>query len=326
MTLRVVTCLLLWTLAHTKGQRSSSSYMHHLPVQAGQNVTLECLNTGLDFGMFYWYKQTPGKKPKLLASSYTQGHSNKLHGQPEKHSRLSLTVLSDRSCLNITHAQMSDSGTYFCIFNYLSISQFHESILVEVRASAWDIPASVKQPASKSILHGGNLTLSCTVQTMSSCDEEHQVYWLRNEPGSGPGIIHASEGRRSNGTCFYEVPMSGLNDADVGTYYCAVAMCGHILFGKGTTVTFERDTLLVYILSGALAFSVLVIVILACNIKKKTQDQADPRQPLHAASAPEEGDEDTNLQYTDLKAEEVRRITRQRNDVRAECAYSDIMH
>ncbi|XP_061768810.1 uncharacterized protein LOC133560367 isoform X1 [Nerophis ophidion] len=325
MTLRVVTCLLLWTFAHTKEQRSSS-YMHHLPVQAGQNVTLECLNTGLDISIFYWYKQTPGKKPNLLASSYTQGDRGKLHGQPEEHSRLTLTVLSDRSCLNISQAQMSDSGTYFCIFYYISICKFHESILVEVRASAWDIPASVKQPASKSILHGGNLTLSCTVQTKSSCDkDQHQVYWLRNEPGSGPGIIHASEGRRSNGTCFYEVPMSGLNNADVGTYYCAVAMCGHILFGKGTTVTFERDTLLVYILSAALAFSVLVNVILACNIKKKTQDQADPRQPLHATSAPEEGDEDTNLQYTELKVKKVRRITRQRNDVHAECVYSIIM-
>ncbi|XP_054656274.1 uncharacterized protein LOC129194852 [Dunckerocampus dactyliophorus] len=321
---RVLTCLLLLTFAHTDGQRSSSD-VRHLPVQAGQNVTLECFHKEYIFGISYWYKQAPGKKPKLLASSYINGQESKLYGEVKQHPRFNLTSLPDRNCLNILDVQASDSATYYCIIHSLSVSEFHEVILMEVRSSTWAIPASVNQSASKSIRLRGSVTLSCTVHTESSCDEEHQVYWLRGDLGSSPGIVYTSRGSRMNGSCVYELPMSGLNDSDVGTYYCAVATCGHILFGNGTTLAFECDTVLVHILSGALASSILLIVILACSMNKtQTLGQADPQQASPPALAPkEQGDEDTDLHYTDLSDQKVRRLTRQR-DVSAECVYSSI--
>ncbi|KAF3836873.1 hypothetical protein F7725_004337 [Dissostichus mawsoni] len=50
--------------------------------------------------------------------------------------------------------------------------------------------------------------------------------------------------------------MENLNLSHAGTYYCAVASCGHILFGDGTKLDLEDEVdSLVYFLSGALAFN-----------------------------------------------------------------------
>ncbi|TWW54391.1 hypothetical protein D4764_0192310 [Takifugu flavidus] len=39
---------------------------------------------------------------------------------------------------------------------------------------------------------------------------------------------------RKTNTCFYSFSMKNVNTSQTGTYYCAVAACGHILFGNGT--------------------------------------------------------------------------------------------
>ncbi|TWW53918.1 hypothetical protein D4764_0197170 [Takifugu flavidus] len=44
---------------------------------------------------------------------------------------------------------------------------------------------------------------------------------------------------RKTNTCFYSFSMKNLNTSQTGTYYCAVAACGHILFGNGTTLVCE---------------------------------------------------------------------------------------
>ncbi|CAK6973027.1 uncharacterized protein LOC122973263 isoform X2 [Scomber scombrus] len=42
-------------------------------------------------------------------------------------------------------------------------------------------------------------------------------------------------------TCVYNLPMKSLNLSHAGTYYCAVASCGQIVFGKGTTLEFKHE-------------------------------------------------------------------------------------
>ncbi|TWW63268.1 hypothetical protein D4764_03G0002760 [Takifugu flavidus] len=64
---------------------------------------------------------------------------------------------------------------------------------------------------------------------------------------SGPsqlGLMYSHTGRnkqceRKTNTCFYSFSMKNVNTSQTGTYYCAVAACGHILFGNGTKLVFE---------------------------------------------------------------------------------------
>uniref|UniRef100_A0A3B3DR86 Ig-like domain-containing protein n=1 Tax=Oryzias melastigma TaxID=30732 RepID=A0A3B3DR86_ORYME len=89
---------------------------------------------------------------------------------------------------------------------------------------------------------GDSVTLNCTVHT-GSCDGEHRVYWFKDSEDSHPGLIYTHGGRndqceRKKNTqthsCVYNLHMKNLNESHAGIYYCAVASCGHILFGNGT--------------------------------------------------------------------------------------------
>uniref|UniRef100_A0A3Q4I1G6 Ig-like domain-containing protein n=1 Tax=Neolamprologus brichardi TaxID=32507 RepID=A0A3Q4I1G6_NEOBR len=104
--------------------------------------------------------------------------------------------------------------------------------------------------SSATVQLGASLTLNCTVHT-GTCDEEHSVYWFKSSEKSHPGLIYTHEGRNNRcesktntqtDTCVYNLPIKSLNLSDNGMYYCAVASCGHILFGNGTKLGLEVFT------------------------------------------------------------------------------------
>ncbi|KAI3351503.1 hypothetical protein L3Q82_020346, partial [Scortum barcoo] len=104
----------------------------------------------------------------------------------------------------------------------------------------------VKQsPETASVQPGGSVTLQCSLLSKNKenrvqCPGEHSVYWFR--AGSGglhPGIIYThrnSSDEEEERSCVYSLSKTIQNSSDTGTYYCAVATCGEILFGEGTTV------------------------------------------------------------------------------------------
>ena len=112
----------------------------------------------------------------------------------------------------------------------------------------------IQQPVSESIQPGDSVTLKCTIQT-GTCAGEHSVYWFRHGSGeSRPGIIYTHGGRSDQcekspeagsptQSCVYNLPKRNLSLSDAGTYYCAVASCGEILFGNGTTLNIEGQKL-----------------------------------------------------------------------------------
>jgi hypothetical protein len=78
------------------------------------------------------------------------------------------------------------------------------------------------------------------------------VYWFRAGSGeSHPGVIY-TPGNRSDDcekspespsptqTCVYSLSKNNLSLSDAGTYYCAVATCGEILFGNGTNLNIGK--------------------------------------------------------------------------------------
>uniref|UniRef100_A0A7N9B0I0 Ig-like domain-containing protein n=1 Tax=Mastacembelus armatus TaxID=205130 RepID=A0A7N9B0I0_9TELE len=149
--------------------------------------------------------------------------------------------------LAITDLSISDSGTYYCASSYLYMFDFAEGTVVSVQGSGLNIPAQVHQSASESIQPGGSVTLDCTVHT-GTCDGEHRVYWFKHSGQAHPGLIYTHGGSNDQcerkpetqtHSCVYNLRMNSLNVSDAGTYYCAVASCGHMLFGNGTRLDFE---------------------------------------------------------------------------------------
>ena len=110
-----------------------------------------------------------------------------------------------------------------------------------------DYKTVLARPMSDPFHPGEKVTLQCTVLSETST-EEHSVYWFRVRSGeSHPGVIYmhgnrTDEGEKSPETlsptqsCVYSLSKNNLNLSAAGTYYCAVATCGEILFGNGTNL------------------------------------------------------------------------------------------
>ncbi|KAL7375311.1 hypothetical protein ABVT39_015371 [Epinephelus coioides] len=201
--------------------------------------------------------------------------------------------------------------------------------------SSWNVPASVHQSASETIQPGGSVTLNCTVHTGSCDDGEHSVYWFKYSEESHPGLIYSHGGRNDQcerkpdtqtHTCVYNLPMKSLNLSHAGTYYCAVASCGHILFGDGTTLDFEGEEdshVLMYFLSGTSTFTTILVVLLAFSVcmmnkriccKSSAPSTADAQGYQHAEK----------LYYAALSVNLSNRSRRQRDQTWSECVYYSV--
>ncbi|XP_035772336.1 uncharacterized protein LOC102784055, partial [Neolamprologus brichardi] len=214
---------------------------------------------------------------------------------------------------------------------------FAEGTVIDVKGSGSNIPTLVQQSASETIQPGGSVTLNCTVHT-GTCDEEHSVYWFRDSEESFPRIIYTHGGRNDQcerkpntqtHTCVYNLPMKSLNMSHAGTYYCAVASCGHILFGNGTKLEYERNCcVFVYFLSGALAFTTLLSLLLALLLyvthKRSNFKCAESRSRISSVSSAQVAQNEENIHYAALKHHKADRPRRLRNNSKAECVYSSI--
>uniref|UniRef100_A0A8B9GUD9 Ig-like domain-containing protein n=1 Tax=Astyanax mexicanus TaxID=7994 RepID=A0A8B9GUD9_ASTMX len=217
-------------------------------VQRGETISLNCSISSVDASATAWFKQTPGENPLLVASAYhTVEVSN--HKGFDKSGRFN--AVRDRNSFNlkILNAEPSDSATYYCVIAYYSdVALFHCTVLV-LKGSLYTV---LQPPVSNPVQLGGDTTLQCSILTDNSAGD-HSVYWFRHGSGeSDPGIIF-THGNRSDQckkssetdsptrSCIYKLPKNNLSLSDAGTYYCAVATCGEIIFGNGTKLDLTGD-------------------------------------------------------------------------------------
>ncbi|XP_026007459.1 uncharacterized protein LOC113011868 [Astatotilapia calliptera] len=334
-----LTCLFLGQMAHTNDLKLSvDQERRFISVNTGQSVTLNCFYNGNDVAKFFWYKLNLGHKLKLISTLYKYGTNATFHDEFKNDSRFTAATEERKIYLKITKVQISDSAIYYCgAYGYMF--EFGEGTFVDVKGSGLDIPTLVHQSAFETIQPGGSVTLNCTVHT-GTCDEEHSVYWFRDSEESFPRIIYTHGGRNDQcerkpntqtHTCVYNLPMKSLNTAHAGTYYCAVASCGHILFGNRTKLDFKDEgncCVSVYFLSGALAFTTLLSVLMAfllCVTHKRnstTCTESHPRtSPLSSADTEHnEGD----IHYAALRDPRAGRPRRKSNNSKAESVYSSM--
>ncbi|XP_045921295.1 uncharacterized protein LOC123980792 [Micropterus dolomieu] len=307
-------------------------------VYVGDEVTLQCFYEG-NVARLYWYKQTLGQKPRLISTFYKYDRNGTFHDEFNNNPRFTLDTATGQNHLKVSDSRVSDSATYYCASSFTYIFEFAEGTIVSVKASGLTVPALVHQSASEPIQPGGSVTLNCTVHT-GTCDGEHSVYWFKNSEESHPGLIYTHGGRNnqcernsSTQTCVYNLPMESLNLSHAGTYYCAVASCGHILFGNGTKLDLEDapDSLvLVYFLSGALGLTTILVVLLAFLVykinKRNSYSGPDSQVKIHAPSTAdaESYQNEDSLHYAALNVNLPTRSRRQRNDTKSECVYSSV--
>ncbi|KAG8003854.1 Signal-regulatory protein beta-2 [Nibea albiflora] len=140
--------------------------------------------------------------------------------------------------LQIHETKLSDTGLYYCIkINELSLT-FLQGTFLRIKAGS---------------------------------DESHPS--LIYAHGNSGDECERSPQTHSPQKCVYSFSKS-VTSSDDGTYYCAVATCGEILFGNGTKLeieAFNRQTVL-FLVCAALALSLIVIGFLVCAIKKKSCD------------------------------------------------------
>uniref|UniRef100_A0A3Q2FY43 Ig-like domain-containing protein n=1 Tax=Cyprinodon variegatus TaxID=28743 RepID=A0A3Q2FY43_CYPVA len=248
-------------------------------VNIGLNITLKCLYKESDGVIFYWYKQTLGQKPKLISEFYKYKRNSSLKGEFWKDQRFDLETGTDKNNLKILNVQMSDSATYYCTGIHSYEYKFLEGIILHVMES--DLSVWTPQLGFEDIQSEGSVSLGCRIQT-GSCNEGYSVYWVQSSEEHLPRIIYTQDTtdelcKRDKTTqtnsCVYSYTIERMNESHAGTYHCAVALCGHILFGKGITLDHKKKfntSVMVYVLSGTLAFVTMLAFFLAIILYKKS--------------------------------------------------------
>uniref|UniRef100_A0A3B3TVP3 Ig-like domain-containing protein n=1 Tax=Poecilia latipinna TaxID=48699 RepID=A0A3B3TVP3_9TELE len=229
-------------------------------VELGQSVTLTC-----DFAMkyqsntwLYWYKQSAGDILTLIAMLQKSISPN--YGPEISASKFIATSNEHSSNLTIFTTVHEDEGMYHCaqmdrlksIWSGTYISVKGKSITSIVQQT------TVSGPTEPT----GSETLQCSVLSDSentTCSGEPSVFWFRSRSEkSFPDMIY-TDGKKSENCkkrsdspkrCFYNF-YKNISSSDAGTYYCAVATCGQILFGNGNKNVFKiNDKLCLFFLAG----------------------------------------------------------------------------
>ncbi|KAM9470981.1 uncharacterized protein Hap1MRO34_012873 [Clarias gariepinus] len=195
-----------------------------------------------------------------------------------------------------------------------------------------DVKVSVFQSGGlDSVPAGASVTLQCSVLSESRA-AELQVLWFRAAPPqSHPQIIythhnssHQCESGSSTHTCVYNFSKNILSLNDTGTYYCAVAACGKIIFGNGTRVQLENiqhvnafDSVVIYL---AVALAVCVVVIFAQAFLYCNKLNLEQKRVLHDLNGVEMNY--AALTFPESKTKSRRAKQRQPQDT----VYSEVMN
>ncbi|XP_070768898.1 uncharacterized protein [Enoplosus armatus] len=179
------------------------------------------------------------------------------------------------STLTILKTIQEDEAVYHCAVTTWSKDQWSGTYL-SLRGNTQRMTnyTVVQWPTvSDPVRPGDSVTLQCSVLSESektSCSGEHSVHWfgVRSDK-SYANIIYTAGNRRDEcdkrpdahsppKSCVYHFSKN-VSFSDAGTYYCAVATCGDIIFGNGTKLDIEEQR-------ASLEFIALVIAILCLVI------------------------------------------------------------
>uniref|UniRef100_A0A3P8RV50 Ig-like domain-containing protein n=1 Tax=Amphiprion percula TaxID=161767 RepID=A0A3P8RV50_AMPPE len=312
-------------------------------VELGDTFTLTCSFSGEQPRLLYWYKLSFGNMFQRVAVGYMDFPA--LEDQFDS-SRFSITKVGDAFSLTIRNISKEDEGTYLCQGgSSYTMAYFNGTLLAVNDPEHQQKSVSVKQsPDVESVRLGNSMTLRCSFlyknkENTGRCPGEHRVHWFRAGSESDPGVIYTDStcsNEPEERSCIYRLSKTIRESSDAGTYYCAVATCGQILFGQGTKVeTREELCPLVIVIGTVLACSLLVNC--ALFFTRKPKQTCEHCKGKVTASKHVELDRSAEDQRNNVDGEEVeinyvaldfssRKIKRWKNkhDLPEDCMYSDM--
>ncbi|XP_036423855.1 uncharacterized protein LOC118806533 [Colossoma macropomum] len=239
----VIIILLLYKIDSAQAVRNSEPLV--ISAEPGEAVTLNCTfvdNSNKDVRM--WYKQRLEHAP-LEVGSQLEGKLAVISDQFDK-SRFKLNRIANGISLSIERVTKEDEGMYFCGETGKKTLDFSTATFLAVTGQLNTLV--LQTPVRGSVSPGESVTLQCTVLSEIR-SAELRVLWFRAAAGqSFPEIIYTHQNsssrqceiNSSTHSSVYNFSKNILNQHHTGTYYCAVAACGKIIFGNGTTVEMKK--------------------------------------------------------------------------------------
>ncbi|XP_069027611.1 uncharacterized protein [Embiotoca jacksoni] len=315
-------------------------------VLLGEPVNLTCALLKFSSVRFQWYKQSAGDNLKLIVTLWK---STSEFGPEFPQSRMKVHLYDGFSNLTILRTVQEDEGMYHCTTAEFIEPQWNGTYLL-VKGNSQTSNYTVTQWPTASGSGRDSATLQCSILSdleHMKCPGHHSVFWFRvGSDESHPDTIY-TDGNRNNEcdeksdaqkSCVYRFSKNIIS-SDAGTYYCAVATCGRILFGNISKLQLAQTTHSVLIerviLIVCLAISVIGNVVLICKLRVCEQwrasgtesalseaQQDSSRQPIDDTTEAEH-----NLNYAPLNFSE-RKATRGRKkrEFAEDCVYSQVKH
>ncbi|KAM4586190.1 uncharacterized protein V3H82_005116 [Fundulus diaphanus] len=186
------------------------------------------------------------------------------------------------SNMTILKTVQDDEGMYHCALTDWNENVWHGTYLLikgnNVGTSNYRVVQS--STVSDSLHPVEYVTLQCSVLSdfeSKACSEDLSVFWFRSNM-SDTDIIYIDgnkmekcQKKTDQSRCVYNFSKN-ISSSDAGTYYCAVATCGEILFGNGTNLRLLGSTwspeliIVIYSLSAFLAMSLIGMVVVISSI------------------------------------------------------------
>ncbi|XP_051275436.1 signal-regulatory protein beta-2-like [Dicentrarchus labrax] len=303
----LIICYLLLMLR--VGRCTDSLIFETKTVGVGYNVTLTCTRQASEpKTRLFWIRLVSGDLPELLGGTYTFDFDG-----VNKTPRITAKQEPGAFVLHISQTNLSDTGVYYCVKVKELDMIFLNGTFLRIKGPEPDVTAVVQVPPSDSVRPGDPVTLQCSVLSDSekkTCPGDHSVFWFRaGSDESHPSLIytHGNSGdecekspeAHSPQKCVYNFSKN-VSSSDAGTYYCAVASCGEILFGNGTKLDTEgtstwsqTDKAVVFLLCAVLVISLIVLAVLIYAIK--CDNAAVPLQKISGGQKSQQRNEDVQV-------------------------------
>ncbi|MED6240119.1 hypothetical protein ATANTOWER_016321 [Ataeniobius toweri] len=226
--------------------------------QLGEPVSFICWFSDLQYSntRVKWYKQSIGDT-LVLITTLVKGTAHPALEKGFSPSRFIANYTTFKSTLTILKTIKEDEAMYHCAVSTWKTDEWSGTFLSLKESNTRTINYTVVQSPTVSdpVEPAESITLQCSVFSDSqtgSCPSEGRVLWFGVRKDRFLGSIMYTDGNTpyecdrkpetssDSKSCVYHF-LKNISSPDNGIYYCALAMCGEIIFGNGTKVEIEVE-------------------------------------------------------------------------------------